>query len=674
MTAARYAISKFELGRRRDLAMTSAQIGKRVGRTLYLSVTALQGLAADHKDKVSRAVGFAGDPTWNVCKIERDFVSLLLYENFDDAAFPALLYSTRVDLRNGRVSNTDYSGRKNPPILHRKEMLLAPDDSRRPAFAALTRMAEEHGLFSESHLIGTRQAWLAKVARAGLEVRGPRLVSVGATLLEIDRHKTAIIRRDLSQPMQLLVANGIVSTSRSLFDYGCGQGDDVAALVANGFEAFGWDPHHAKDGPRRPADIVNLGFVLNVIEDRHERVETLKVAWSFVRRTLSVAVMTAGKSSFAGLRPYLDGHVTSRGTFQKYYGQQELRDFLQDVLGEVPVALAPGIFAVFKDKELEQEVLLRRRSRAIVRPAGMRSPIRERPTAFKSRPGVAERVKFELEILWTAMLERGRILDAQEFPDGLLSRLLAARISAGRATQFCLSDLFDQTDLELAATTRREDLLVHFALNLFPGAAPYTSLPKSIQRDIKSLFGSHATAMQLARELLFSAGKAEAIRAAAEVAGKCGVGAMRDERTFRFQAQALTRLPVVLRVLVGCAGILRGGVEGADFVDIKLDVPRVTFLTCVDASARLPIISERTRVDLGRLRSTIERPEGMVLYLKGRYLPLDTAERERQVEFDRKLLAAGLVSPEGRGPRFSELQTMLILRRDPRSATLLNDE
>jgi DNA phosphorothioation-associated putative methyltransferase len=646
--------------------MKSGVIGKRVGRTLYLGVTALQELDPDQKDKVSRAAEFAGSSTWNVCKLEGNFISLLLYEDFDAVAFPALISSTRVDLRSGRVSSTNYSGRANPPILHRKEMLLAHDDPRRPAFAALTRMAEEHGLFSDAHLIGTRQAWLAKVSEAGLEVRGPRLVSVGATPLEIGRHKTAIIRRDLSQPMQLLVANGIVAPSRSVFDYGCGQGDDVAALVGNGFDAFGWDPHHAKEGPRRLADVVNLGFVLNVIEDRHERVETLKVAWSFVRRALSVAVMNAGKTSFAGLRPYLDGHVTSRGTFQKYYGQQELRDFLQDVLGEVPVALAPGIFAVFKDKDLEQEVLLRRRSRAIVRPAGMRPPIRERVTAFKPRPGVAERAKVELEILWTAMLERGRSLDAEEFPDGLLSRLLDARISAGRATQFCLSDLFDQTDLALAAATRREDLLVHFALTLFPGAAPYTSLPKSIQRDIKSLFGSHAGAIQSARDLLFSAGRPGAVRLAVEVAATSGVGAMRDERTFRFHAQALPRLPAALRVLVGCAAILRGGVEGADFVDIKLDAPRVTFLTCVDASARLPIISERTRVDLGRLRSTAEKPVGLVLYLKGRFLPLDAIERDGQLKFDNQVLAEGFVSADGRGPRLSELQGILKKIREAR--------
>ena len=71
--------------------------------------------------------------------------------------------------------------------------------------------------------------------------------------------------------MQLMVRFGVVAGGRSVFDYGCGQGEDVAALVSQGFEAFGWDPHHASDGPRRPADVVNLEFVLNVIEDPRER-------------------------------------------------------------------------------------------------------------------------------------------------------------------------------------------------------------------------------------------------------------------------------------------------------------------------------------------------------------------------------------------------------------------
>ena len=87
---------------------------------------------------------------------------------------------------------------------------------------------------------------------------------------------------------------------------------------------------------------------------------------------------------------------------------------------------------------------------------------------------------------------------------------------------------------------------------------------------------------------------------------------------------------------MGCAGVLRGGTEGADFIDIKMDGRRVAFIACVDASARLPVYTERTRVDLGRLRVTVDQPEGMILYLKGRFLAADAPGVVEQLMFDQK--------------------------------------
>ena len=102
-------------------------------------------------------------------------------------------------------------------------------------------------------------------------VKGHSLVPCHEKHIEVSRHKTAIVRRDLSQPMQIMLRLGMVTPERTVFDYGCGQGEDIAALISQGYEAFGWDPHHAGNGRREAADVVNLGFVLNVIEDAHER-------------------------------------------------------------------------------------------------------------------------------------------------------------------------------------------------------------------------------------------------------------------------------------------------------------------------------------------------------------------------------------------------------------------
>jgi DNA phosphorothioation-associated putative methyltransferase len=59
----------------------------------------------------------------------------------------------------------------------------------------------------------------------------------------------------------------LLDGTHSLFDYGCGRGDDLRGLRENGIEAQGWDPYFAPDEPVVAADIVNLGFVINVIED-----------------------------------------------------------------------------------------------------------------------------------------------------------------------------------------------------------------------------------------------------------------------------------------------------------------------------------------------------------------------------------------------------------------------
>jgi DNA phosphorothioation-associated putative methyltransferase len=282
------------------------------------------------------------------------------------------------------------------------------------------------------------------------------------------------------------------------------------------------------------------------------------------------------------------------------------------------------------------------------------------------RPELAERVRSELDTLWSALMERGRVLDADEFPDGLHDRLRAARVAPARAVEICLSDPANRDQLATAAATRREDLLIHLALTLFPGAPRYTTLARSIQRDLRAFFGSHAAAIQEANALLFSVGKADTVRDGINAAVAAGLGAMRDGNTFRMHAPVLNRLPATLRVLVGCAGVLRGGTEGADFIDIKTDGRRVAFIACNDATARLPICTERTRIDLGRLRVTVDKPEGMVLYLRGRFLPADTPRLIEQLAFDQKLIDAGIVDEEGKGPRYGELQELIRQRRAAR--------
>ncbi len=64
----------------------------------------------------------------------------------------------------------------NPPILHREEMFLLPDDPRRNKFARLTSQEERAGLLDETATIGTRAGWSERLRERGYALRGHRLV------------------------------------------------------------------------------------------------------------------------------------------------------------------------------------------------------------------------------------------------------------------------------------------------------------------------------------------------------------------------------------------------------------------------------------------------------------------------------------------------------------------
>jgi DNA phosphorothioation-associated putative methyltransferase len=644
--------------RKHDFDCSPADVGKRVGSSLYVHKDALPLLDDLVSSRIKAADELAGSPDWSVAKIEKHSVSLLFYETFDED-FPALLASAKIVFSTQAVTRTDYRGRANPPILHRKELLLPPNDPRLPRFRALTAAAEEHGLFANPNRIGTRAAWNALIAQAGLTLQKGRLLSSDDELIDIARHRTAIVRGDLSQPMQLMMRFGIVAKSRTVFDYGCGQGEDVAALSSDGYEVFGWDPHHAASGSRRTADVVNLGFVLNVIEDPRERLETLKSAWGFARQALCIAVIRQGGVSPVGYQPYRDGVVTSRGTFQKYFEQQELQDFVATATGQKPLALAPGVVVVFRDKDLEQEVLLRRHSRFLLTGALPRPPARERTPLH--RPTLRERLAPILEALRAIALPLGRLPEQDEAPSHAVATLASNRVAWSSALELLREELKDDESFSHCHETRRNDLLVHLALMQFPGSPKYRSLPKSIQVDIKAFFRNHAAAQEEGRRLLFAAGDRAKIRQDVEAALTVPLGAMRRNRWFRFRSSALPRLPQRLRVLVGCAEVLQGGVEACDFVDIDIEAPRVAMVTCDDIESLVPFVVESVTVDLARQKVFAHKhdPYAAPVYFKSRFLPPDDEVRGRQIAGEQILVSTGLFEPGGPEPSWQSIERAL---------------
>ncbi len=430
--------------------------------------------------------------------------------------------------------------------------------------------------------------------------------------------------------MSILVRFGILSAGVSLFDYGCGQGDDIRALAAGGIEATGWDPHFAPDNERISADVVNLGFVINVIEHPLERRAALQSAWSLTRKVLAVSAMVVGQASVDGLQPYGDGYLTSRGTFQKYYQHAELRQTIAHAIGCDPIAAAPGIFLAFRNEEDCEDFLLARRSVRRMPTASFRSE-RIRARAAPVQPGLDDRIRQEMEAIAAFILQRGRTPHIDELGRSTLEQLAAERVSIARAVDFSISQLVSPEDLEAAQARRREDLVVHRALSLLNHSRATPS--SSIVRDIRALFGSQGELADQAKVYLFGLADAAKMQRSVDEAAAAKLGLIDHRGRFIFDAQALNELPGSLRCYAGCATHLSGE-PVQDFL-YRLDPARrrVSLLLLDDPRVPLPTLSREVHIDLKRQNVSIV-PRRRRLLRKADLHDLGAKSKQRLAEED----------------------------------------
>ncbi|MCJ8320667.1 MAG: DNA phosphorothioation-associated putative methyltransferase, partial [Colwellia sp.] len=354
--------------------VNSLDVGKKLPDSIYFH----KDTFSDVPEALSKFIKIVAkalkieDANWNLIKVFRnDFrLSLLNYPLFFEDSYPALEQSVNVDLTKLSHRITSYSEQENPPILHRKETMVPKDHEFHDHFCMLTQEGEAAGLYENNRMIGFRNSWERLITKHGYELVDGRLFRNSAVNSnvnnekEIDRHKTAIVRHELSAPMKTLAKNGFLSGEFSIFDYGCGRGDDIRELEAHGIDALGWDPNFRPDSEIINSDVVNIGFVINVIEDQDERIGAVLGAWEAAGKLLVISAMLANESYLAQFKPYKDGVITSRNTFQKYFSQAELKSYIERTLDDEPIAISPGIFYVFKDKALEQHFLQNRHKRS----------------------------------------------------------------------------------------------------------------------------------------------------------------------------------------------------------------------------------------------------------------------------------------------------------------------
>ncbi len=421
----------------------------------------------------------------------------------------------------------------------------------------------------------------------------------------------------------------ILEPGRTVFDYGCGRGDDMRNLMALGYSVAGWDPTHRPAVERAPADVVNLGYVVNVIEDRTERVETLRAAWTLARRVLVVSGRLVWEARDLVGRRLSDGLLTKSGTFQKFYEQSELATWIEQVLGVKPVAAAPGIFYVFRHEQEQQDFLANRvytyRPRVRIDPHAMYeanrellAPLLEFVTAHARPPKSGELDGASEVEIRTEFGTLGRALN------------LIHRVT-------------DDEYWEQVRIQRRSELLVYAALSRFGRRPKFGQLGLTLRSDIKTHFGTYRDVALQGDRMLASVGNRMMVAVSARSAkvGKQTPTALYVHRS------ALAELPPLMQVYEGCARILSGTVQRANMIKLSVVKPQVSFLCYprFDRDAH-PTLESAVTVNLSELivdwRDYSQTANPPLLHRKEEFIGANDPRRDLYAKLTRAEIRAGL--------------------------------
>jgi DNA phosphorothioation-associated putative methyltransferase len=522
--------------------------------------------------------------------LDRPKISYLFYPDFDSNPHPELQYSVIVNLDTVEVSCRNYQNSDNPPILHRKETFVTGDYFLYEEFAHLTRIEVALGLLDKPSYIGTRKEWELRLLQHGIGFEGHYLMCpMDSTLKEkkgirIDRHKAAIVRKEVSRPVRLALESNIFTGESSFFDYGCGYGSDIERISDRGYTSSGWDPYYRPDSPLVEADIVNLGYIINVIEDTGERREALIKAWELTRQVLIVGAQVSIESRHQGLIAYGDGIITSRNTFQKYYQQKELKAYIDRVLDVDAIAVDLGVYFVFRDREKAEAFRVSR--------------VRSRITTPKVRLKVKNFQDYAqlLQPLMNFVVDRGRLPVKGELAE---EEAIKKEFRSYKTAFKLILQATDEKEWEAIAEQRRQDLKLYLALSRFQNRPTVRKLSLQMKEDFKALFGSYKEACLLADRMLFSLGDLKNI---ANLCRASSVG-KKKANSLVIHISALETLDPLLRLYESCASLTLGRPEDANIIQINYKKPKISYWFCPEFDRQPhPIIHTSMDVDLRNLQ------------------------------------------------------------------------
>jgi DNA phosphorothioation-associated putative methyltransferase len=624
-------------------------LGKLLPSAFYIHRSALEYLdPLLQAYEASARQQFQSEPNFTLVKfhLEQFKLSYLSYPNFDTDPHPALYSSLQVNLGNGEITRRNYSQTRNPPILHRKETFVAPSYPRYIEFAHLTQQQEHLGLLNDSRRIGTQQGWTQRLSQQGFRLHDHAIAcplhcnpqadfssqpSPSTIPLTIARHKAAMVRKELSKPVRLALEAELFEPQTSFFDYGCGHGSDLSYLRQKGYQSNGWDPHYQPDTLFCDADIVNLGYIINVIEDPAERRQVLLNAWDLTQKVLIVAAQVLIEDSSRGVIAYSDGIITRRNTFQKYYEQQELKAYIDQVLGVDSIPVALGIYFVFRDETQTQSF---RASRFRSRTATPR--VRLTVQRFETHRSL-------LQPLMDFYTERGRLPNPSETQPLDLAALQTEFGGLRRAFQLVLKAT-NVSEWDAIADKRRQDILVYLALSHFDQRPRFRDLSEILQNDIKGLFGSYQQACAAADLMLISLGNPGFIATCCQ---HSAIGRLTTSSLW-VHLSALEELDPMLRLYEGCASRTIGRMSEATLVKFHIHQPKISYLFYPDFDPDPhPRLHISMQIDLRNLqvsyRDYNSDTDYPILHWKESYVTPSYPHREKFAKLTRQEEAWGLL-------------------------------
>lgn len=148
--------------------------GKVVGGAMYVHKSAFHLLNNYRLDIISQADQLNHiHCKWNVVKFDSKFkkrLSFLDYQDFDEFEFPTLDQSYQIDLDDLTFKSRQHSN-TNPPLLHRKELLIDPNHYNFRKFYEFTKVLEKLGAFENVNKLGTKLRWEAELSRLSISIK-----------------------------------------------------------------------------------------------------------------------------------------------------------------------------------------------------------------------------------------------------------------------------------------------------------------------------------------------------------------------------------------------------------------------------------------------------------------------------------------------------------------------